>query len=46
MRSVASFARGSSWRDLLLTIGPFVLLAVVLLFTAYRVLERDRKSVV
>ena len=39
MRSVASFARGSSWRDLLLTIGPFVLLAVVLLFTAYRVLD-------
>ncbi len=39
MRSVTSFARGSSWRDLLLTIGPFVLLAVVLLFTAYRVLD-------
>lgn len=39
MRSVASFARGSSWRDLLLTIGPFVLLAVVLLVTAYRVLD-------
>lgn len=39
MGSVASFARGSSWRDLLLTIGPFVLLAVVLLVTAYRVLD-------
>jgi hypothetical protein len=39
MRSMASFARGSSWRDLLLTVGPFVLLAGVLLFTAYRVLD-------
>ena len=36
---MGSFARGSSWRDLLLTVGPFVLLAVVLLFTAYRVLD-------
>ncbi len=39
MASVGSFARGSSWRDLLLTVGPFVLLAVVLLVTAYRVLD-------